>query len=99
MNKIYIFYLSFILTILISTLALSQTIVFADNFDTYTASQQLACQNPTVWTTWAGNPCNATEDAYISNVYSFSGGNSLVIRQNNDIVRDHGLLISAESVK
>ncbi len=94
MTKIYIIYISFIAAILISTIALGQVVVFEDNFDIYTSGQQLACQNPTVWTTWTGNPCSLTEDAYISNNYSFSGVNSLVIKQYNDIVRDHGLLTS-----
>ncbi|MBK7632136.1 MAG: T9SS type A sorting domain-containing protein [Ignavibacteriales bacterium] len=94
MQKIYIFYLSFILTILFTTLALSQTIVFQDNFDTYTAGQQIACQSAGIWQTWTNNPCSATEDAYISNVYSFSGTNSILIKQNNDVVRDHGLLLN-----
>ncbi len=94
MKKIYIFYLSFILTILISTLALSQTTVFYDNFDTYTVGQQIACQSGGVWKTWSNLPCNLTEDALVSSNYSFSGANSVVIKDSNDIVRENGTPIS-----
>ncbi|MDP2364029.1 MAG: hypothetical protein Q8M94_09700, partial [Ignavibacteria bacterium] len=94
MRKIYIFYLSFVLAILISTITIGQVVVFEEKFDSYTSGQQLACQNPTVWATWTNNPCSAIEDAFISNMYSFSGANSVVIKQNNDIVRDHGLITS-----
>jgi hypothetical protein len=95
MNKIYIFYLSFILAILISTLALSQTAVFQDNFDSYTAGQQISCQSASVWKTWSGIPCNLKEDALISNDYSFSGANSVVIKDSNDIVREIGTPITS----
>jgi hypothetical protein len=64
-------------------------IVFEDNFDTYTAGGQLACQNPTDWTTWTNAPCGA-EDAYISNLYSHSSPNSAVIAPNNDLVKLFG---------
>lgn len=71
-------------------------IVFADNFDAYTAGQQLACQNPVDWTTWSEDPCNATEDALVSNAHSFSSPNSVVIVQNNDQIKTHGDLTSGK---
>ena len=95
MNKIYIFYLSFIIAILLSTLALSQTVVFQDNFDGYTAGQQIACQSTGVWKTWSNLPCNLREDALISTNYSFSGANSVVIIDSNDIVKEIGTPISS----
>jgi hypothetical protein len=95
MKKVYIFYLSFVLTILISTIVIGQVVVFEDNFESYTSGQQLACQNPTVWTTWTNSPCSAIEDAFISNIYSFNGANSVVINQNNDIVREIGTPLSS----
>ncbi|MCU0342190.1 MAG: hypothetical protein MUF28_00030 [Ignavibacterium sp.] len=52
MTKIYLFYLSFVAAILLSTLAIGQVIAFEDNFDIYIVGQQIACQNPTVWKTW-----------------------------------------------
>lgn len=90
MTKIYIFYLGFVAVILLSTLAIGQVITFEDNFDGYTVGQQVVCQNPTVWKTWTNSPCSPTEDALISNLYSFSGNNSVVINQNNDIVKEIG---------
>ncbi|MBU0727863.1 T9SS type A sorting domain-containing protein, partial [Patescibacteria group bacterium] len=51
---------------------------------------QLACQNPTEWTTWSILPCDPVEDAYISDNYAYSGTNSAVIVQNNDEVKPLG---------
>ena len=61
-------------------------VIFTDDFDSYLAGQQLACQNPTDWTTWSMDPCNATEDAYVSSNWAHSGSNSFVVVQNNDEV-------------
>ncbi len=66
------------------------TVIFSDNFDSYTAGQQLACQNPTDWTTWSQDPCNATEDANVSSTWAHSGANSFVVVQNNDEVHYWG---------
>ena len=63
--------------------------IFTDNFDSYIAGQQLACQNPVDWTTWSNLPCSA-EDAFISTNYAYSGANSTVIVQNNDLVKPLG---------
>jgi hypothetical protein len=95
MSKIYIFYFSFVLVVFFSTLALGQTTVFTDNFDAYIAGQQLACQSAGVWKTWSNIPCDIREDAFVSNVYSFSGTNSVVIKDSNDIVREIGTPISS----
>jgi hypothetical protein len=65
-------------------------VIFSDNFDSYVAGQQLACQNPTDWTTWSLDPCNATEDAYVSSNFAHSGANSFVVAQNNDEVHYWG---------
>ncbi|GAB4333477.1 MAG: hypothetical protein Kow00127_24930 [Bacteroidales bacterium] len=62
--------------------------IFFDDFEAYTAGQQLACQNPDDWTTWSNLPCDATEDGYISDSYAYSGSNSVVIVQNNDQVKN-----------
>lgn len=98
MQKIYIFFLGFVLVILISTLALSQTIIFDDKFDNYIVDQQLACQNPVDWTTWTFNPCNVTEDPRISNQYAFSGTKSVWIEQNRDLVKLYGGLTNGISI-
>jgi hypothetical protein len=60
--------------------------VFQDNFDSYVAGQQLACQNPADWTTWNLNPCDAVTDAYISSNFAHSAPNSFVVVLNNDEV-------------
>ena len=62
---------------------------FFDNFDAYTAGTQLAVQNPTVWTTWSNAP-GTGEDPYVSNAHAYSGSNSVVIVQNNDLVKTLG---------
>jgi len=51
---------------------------FLDDFESYVAGQQVACQNPTEWTTWSNNPCG-DDDALVSNNYAFSGSNSALI--------------------
>ncbi|MDP2366328.1 MAG: hypothetical protein Q8M94_21450, partial [Ignavibacteria bacterium] len=68
---------------------------FFDNFDSYTAGGQLACQNPTAWTTWSNAPCTS-EDAFISTNYAYSGVKSTVIAQNNDLVKDLGTKTSGK---
>ena len=59
---------------------------FTDDFDSYISGQQLACQATPDWTTWSLLPCDPTEDPYVSSNYAYSGANSTVIVQNNDLV-------------
>jgi len=94
MKKIYIFYTAVSIAILFSNNSIGQVSLFSDNFDSYTVGQQISCQNPTDWKTWTNNPCNATQDAYISNSYSYSGSKSVLIVQANDIVREIGTPVS-----
>lgn len=47
-----------------------ETVLFYDDFEAYTAGQQLACQAPTVWTTWSNAPCGP-EDGMVSTDYSY----------------------------
>jgi len=63
----------------------AQTVVYSDNFDSYTAGQRLCSQNNTNWTTWSNTPGSA-EDAYISNEQASSPSNSLKITGTNDII-------------
>ena len=58
MKKIYLFSIIAAMFVFFSQ-AYAQLTIFSDNFDSYTAGQQLACQNPTDWTTWNMNPCDA----------------------------------------
>jgi len=62
-------------------------ILFSDNFDSYTAGTGLAAQNPSFWTTWDGG---AGEDPLVSNAFSHSSPNSVVIIQDNDLVKPFG---------
>jgi hypothetical protein len=63
----------------------AQTVIFSDNFDSYTAGQLLCTQNNTDWTTWSNAPGTA-EDAYISTEQAVSGSNSLKIEGTSDIM-------------
>ena len=67
---------------------------FFDDMEAYTPGTGLACQNPTEWDTWSNLPCDPTEDPLVSSNYAYSGTNSTVIVQNNDLVRHHGDLTS-----
>ncbi len=92
MGKLYIFFLSLTIAIFTSSITVGQEVIFEDNFDSYTVNRQIACQNPTDWTTWMNNPCSILEDPLISNVFSYSPSNSVVIRDSNDLVKDLGQL-------
>ncbi|MEJ2537685.1 MAG: choice-of-anchor J domain-containing protein, partial [Calditrichia bacterium] len=61
-------------------------IPYFDDFDSYTAGVQLALQNPIDWTTWSGLP-GSGEDAFVSDAHAYSGSNSVVVVQNNDLVK------------
>ena len=63
---------------------------FFDNFEDYTVGQRVACQNPENWTTWSNLPCDAVQDPYISNNFAYSGNKSVVITENNDLVKAYG---------
>jgi len=69
-----------------SAFSFAQMVIFSDNFDSYLAGQQLACQNPTDWTTWNENPCDPITDAYVSSTYANSAPNSVNIVPDNDQV-------------
>ena len=64
--------------------------VFCDDFESYTVGQRLACQDSINWTTWSNDPCNTTEDPLISSAQAFSPTKSVVIVQNNDLVKPLG---------
>ncbi|PLW99093.1 MAG: hypothetical protein C0591_03360 [Marinilabiliales bacterium] len=61
--------------------------IFQDKFDTYSAGEQVACQNPGLWTTWSGSPCG-DDDPFVSDEQSFSGANSVFIAPDDDLVLD-----------
>jgi hypothetical protein len=78
---------SLIFTLLFSFFLISDLSAqgWTDNFDTYTAGQGVACQNPTNWSTWSNAPCGA-EDMNVSTVHALSAPNSFVSAQNQDMV-------------
>lgn len=63
--------------------ASAQTIVFSDNFDSYTADSTLSASNPSWWSTWGGFP---EQDGTIVNNLAASAPNSLHISNANDQV-------------
>jgi hypothetical protein len=71
-------------------------IIFADNFEAYTAGVRLAQQSAS-WTTWSGLP-GSSEDPFVTNAHGHSGVNSVVITQNNDLVKTYGSLITGKYV-
>jgi hypothetical protein len=66
---------------------------FFDDFEAYTAGTQLVVQNPNDWTTWSGTP-GTGEDPIVSDAFAYSGSNSVLIVQNNDLVKPFGELTS-----
>ena len=66
----------------------AQTVVFSDNFDSYTAGSHLA-QTNSAWTTWSNGPGTA-EDGVISSAQAASAPNSLYISGSNDQVYPFG---------
>ena len=66
----------------------AQTIVFRDNFDSYTVGSHLA-QSNSAWTTWNSAPGTA-EDGVISSAQAASVPNSLYISGSNDQVYPFG---------
>jgi len=69
-----------------SVLAIAQAVVFSDDFEGYIVGQQVACQNPTDWTTWSNAPCGP-EDANVSTNFAYSGTKSFVIVMVDDFVK------------
>jgi hypothetical protein len=71
--------LLFVATMLVSWTGFSQTTsLYYDNFDEYTVGNFIAVDNPTWWTTWSGLP-GSGEDGQISDIYSSSPSNSVLI--------------------
>jgi hypothetical protein len=91
MKRILLFSIPFAFTLAAS----AQTVVFEDNFDSYTAGGFLASQSGD-WTTWTGQPGSA-EDATISNSYAASANNSCYIQNDGvDLVKEIGPFTSGK---
>ena len=63
----------------------SQTVIFEDNFDGYTAGVQLCLQNNDDWTTWSNAP-GGNEDPMVSDEQAETSSNSLKLEGDNDLI-------------
>jgi hypothetical protein len=63
----------------------AQTILYSNNFDSYTAGGFLGTQAGLPFTTWSNAPGGA-EDAVISSAFAFNGANSVFIQNSSDDV-------------
>lgn len=77
MNRFF----TFISLFLIFAATSAQTVVFSDNFDSYTADSSLSTSNPSWWSTWGHSP---EQDGVIVNSLAASAPNSLHISNAND---------------
>jgi hypothetical protein len=89
-SKFFTFSLIALIAFVFSVMSFGQSFPFFDDFETYTVGGQLVCQDSVNWTTWNDNPCDANQDPYISDNYAYSGTNSVVIVQDNDLVKPIG---------
>ena len=62
------------------------TTIFEENFESYNAGGQLACQNSSEWTTWSNAPCSG-EDAYITSDVTYGGSKAVIVQGVNDVVK------------
>lgn len=73
-------------SLLIPFVLSAQTLIFSDDFDSYTVGGKVAQQNTTgIWTTWSNSPGSA-EDAEVSSTQAFNGANSAYIANDVDLV-------------
>lgn len=89
-NKFSLFSLRSFFVLLISSISPAQTnslVLFEDDFESYTAGAQLACQDSIHWNTWSGIPCDWLEDPFVSNSKAHSGSNSVWIQPYNDLIK------------
>ena len=68
----------------------SNPVIYSTDFESFTAGGQVACQDPTNWTTWSNAPCSPTEDAFISTDFAQSGVNAVKDEGVNDLVLSMG---------
>lgn len=85
MKKIVFFSLLMLAAV---SIGVAQTVVFSDNFDTYTSGSYLA-QSNSAWTTWNNHPGTA-EDGVITNAQAASAPNSLLVSGSVDQVYPFG---------
>ena len=85
-NKFFTLSLSAFIALVFTAMSFGQAVIFEDDFDSYTAGLQLACQNPVGWTTWSLTPCGA-DDPFVSNAQASSSPNSVNIILDNDLLK------------
>ena len=85
-----------LIALVFTVMSFGQTVPFSDYFEAYTVGGQLACQNPSEWTTYNNAPCDPQEDAFISDNYAYSGTNSVAIVNNTDLIKPFGTLTSGK---
>ncbi|MCI1751685.1 MAG: T9SS type A sorting domain-containing protein [Flavobacteriales bacterium] len=69
--------------LLVSLIALpgllaAQSVIYTDDFESYTAGDMIAASDGTNWSTWSAAP-GGTEDAPVSTAWAQSGSNSIAI--------------------
>ncbi len=65
--------------------------LYSTDFESFTAGQQLACQDPVNWTTLNFAPCGS-QDPYISTDYAHGGSNSVKF-SNAEVDMESGVLL------
>jgi len=63
----------------------NRTTYYSTDFEDFTLGGQVACQNPTNWTTWSNAPCGS-EDGSISNDFAQSGTKSAKVENTTDLL-------------
>src|SRR5210317_70777 len=81
MKRTFLFFLVMIFT---GASLFAQSVLYQDDFESYTVGDYLAVQSPD-WTTWSNDP-GSVEDAMISDYYALSGSNSVKVEGLTDLV-------------
>jgi hypothetical protein len=85
-NLLFMKKLLFSFVMLVAIFAIhAQTVIYQDNFDSYTAGTKLVLQNNVNWTTWSNAP-GGVEDPVVSTEQSQSASNSVKITADNDLL-------------
>ncbi len=78
MKKIYKFFLVLLTVLFTSGVVSAQTLLYEDDFESYTTGGYVAEQNPDWWMTWSGGT-GGGEDGIISETFSHSPTKSVLI--------------------
>ncbi len=73
--------------LIVATTSFSQTLMFEENFDSYSNGDKIAETAGAPWGTWSNAP-GGSEDATVSDAQSVSPSNSLNIVTGNDVIVD-----------